>query len=70
LYYILGDLSIVHRAQLQAAFSKMAEAWRLFNGARHNLTAARRLIERASELLAEWDETRGDQPIADSASPD
>ncbi len=43
-----------HRAEFSAA------------GARHNLTAAKCLIARTSELLADWEEPPGDQPIADS----
>ena len=39
-------------------------------GARHNLTAAKRLIGRVSELLAEWEEPPGDQAISDFTPPD
>jgi uncharacterized protein (UPF0332 family) len=35
-------------------------------GARHNLNAARRLVDRVSELLAEWQAKPGDQSIPDS----
>ena len=38
-------------------------------GARHNLTAAKRLIARTGELLADWEEPPGDQSIADSTLP-
>ena len=38
-------------------------------GARHNLTAAKRLIARTSELLADWEEPPGDQPITNSTLP-
>jgi uncharacterized protein (UPF0332 family) len=35
-------------------------------GARHNLNAARRLVDRVSELLAEWEAQPGDQSTPDS----
>lgn len=35
-------------------------------GARHNLNAARRLVDRVSELLAGWEALPGDQSIPDS----
>jgi uncharacterized protein (UPF0332 family) len=38
-------------------------------GARHNLNAARNLIARVNELLADWEERPGDQSIPDSTPP-
>jgi uncharacterized protein (UPF0332 family) len=39
-------------------------------GARHNLNAARRLVDRVSELLAEWEAKPGDRSIPDSTPLD
>jgi len=39
-------------------------------GAEHNLSAAKDLIGRVSELLAKWEEPAGDESVGDAPPPD